>query len=287
MLSLLPFAYLQEFCADQLGLYSYQNYIEVFIFSFVIYKMLRWLQQDHTKHLVLYVYAYATLMITSYIFACTTLCLTMFIFMPLAILICIIAHQKQLQKNFIMASHKDLTPYTLPTKNWMEFLMRSCLLAAYQNKQIFCILERTDHLASMLQNSCNLYLPIQQEILDLILSSNALHTPSIIWLTESGIINSVNATWKQSVLDELLSSHNQYQAAIKLMTSKTDALVWSIDPTTRLATFWHQGKSLQQITIDQLMTSCKQILYKNINLQSVNKSGVNYAVKDHSDNFAS
>lgn len=287
MLSILPFTYLQEFCADQLGIYCYQNYIEIFIFSVVIYKMLRWLQQDHTKHLILYVYAYATFMIGSYIFTYTTLCLTMFLVMPLAIMMCIIAHQKQLQKNFILASNKDLTPYTLPTKNWMDLLMRSCLLASYQNKQIFCIIERTDHLASMLTNSCNLYLPIQQEILDLILSSNALHTPSIMWITESGIINSVNATWKETVLDELLHADNHHQAAIKLITSKTDAIVWSIDPTTRLATFWHQGKSLQQITIDQLMTSCKQILYKNINLQSVNKSGVNYAVKDNTDNFAS
>src|SRR3990167_587202 len=144
MLSKLPFSYLQEFSADQLSLYSFQNYLEVFVFSFMIYKILRWLQKDHTKHLVLYVYGYASMMIASQLTGCVTLFWTMFILMPVAMLVSVVIHQKQFQKNFILASGKDLTPHTMPTKNWLELLVRSCLLAAYQNKQFYCIIERTD-----------------------------------------------------------------------------------------------------------------------------------------------
>jgi hypothetical protein len=287
MLQIFPLQQLAEFGAEQLGLYSYQNYFEVLILSLIIYKTLRWLQQDHTKHLILYVYAYMGLMIGSYQFNCIALFWTLFFFMPVAMLLTLIAHQKQLQKNFVLKSSKDLTIHSLPTKNWLELFIRSTLLAAYKNKQTFCIIERSDHLAEILQAPCNLYVPVQQEILEIVLTSTALQSPCMIWITQSGIINSVNVSWHKNFLNELLPNamHYQNQAAFNLLTSKTDAIVFSIDPTTRLATFWHQGKSLQQITIDQLMTSCKQILYKNLD-QSF-KSGATYAVKNNADHTAS
>jgi hypothetical protein len=273
-----------EFCSDHLGLYTIQNYIEVSILTGCMYKILRWLQQDSTKHIILYVYAYAALMIASYLFSCITLFWIMFLSLPLAALICIMAHQKQIQKNFILASSKDLTPHTLPVKNWLDLLIRAHLLASYQNKQIFCVLQRTDHLASMLQSDCNLFVPIQQSIIDLIFSSNALGTPSFLWITDSGTINSVNASWKETVLAELLHPYNLNHAAITLLTGKTDAIVWTIDVQTKMATLWHQGKAMQQITIDQLLGSCKQILNKRL---SIEKSGVSYAVKNTSSHFAS
>lgn len=285
----LPFTHLQEFFADQLGLYCFQNYLEVLIFSFAIYHILKWLQQDHTKHLVLYVYGYASLMMTSQFMGCLTLFWTMFIIMPVAMLVCVVIHQKQLQKNFILASSKDLTPHTLPTKNWLDLFIRSTLLLSYQNKQLYCIIERNNHLAPLLDAPCNLYLALQQPIIDLILSSAALNRSSIVWLTDFGILNSVNATWQKILSNEILTPENQplHHAEILLLTSKTDALVWSIDPTTKLAMLWYQGKSMQKLTIDQLVTSCKQILYKNEETKLFNKQGQNNEQQNNSFNSSS
>lgn len=279
----LPFEYIKQFCAEQLGLYGYQNYIELFIFTLVIYKILRWLQQDHTKHLVLYLYSYATLMITSYLLSCMILFSTMLLLMPIAALLCIVLHQKQLQKNFVLGSNKTITPQTMPAKNWLDLFIRSCLLAAYQNKQIFCIIERNDQIAMLLQRSYLLQLPIQEEIIDLILSSNALENPSTIWLHHTGIINSVNVTWKESFIHELLPIHEeaQQEALILLFTQKTDAIIFSINPKTRLAMLWHHGISMHEITIDQLVTSCKHILYKNFTDESIKKSGVTHATQNN------
>lgn len=284
MFSKLPFSSLQEFGADQLGLYTMQNYIEVAIFSFVIYKILQWLAQDHTKHLLLYVYAYAILMISSYATLCMTLFWTMFICIPVAMLASIVLHQKQLQKNFILASSKDLTPQTLPAKNWLGLFMRSCLLAAYQKRQLYCIIERTNHLAPVLNNNCPLYLTLQQNVIDLIISSSALDNPSVIWLTQSGILNTVNATWKETLTSEMLSSHRQpHHGEIILLTSKTDAVVWSIDPTTKMAMLWYQGTFMQQLTIDQLMKSCQQILNQKIESQPFHKQGTSHATENEND----
>ncbi|OGB86465.1 hypothetical protein A3J41_02815 [candidate division TM6 bacterium RIFCSPHIGHO2_12_FULL_38_8] len=289
MLSILPFSYMHEFCADQLSLYTWQNYIEVCAFSYILYKILRWLQQDHTKHLILHVYAYAGIMILSGLTGCITLFWTMFIIMPVAMVACIIMHQKQLQKNFILASGKDLTPHSLPTKNWLDLFVRSCLLFAYQHKQFYCIIERSDHLAPLLQSPCNLYLALQQNIIDLVLSSTALHNPAILWLTDSGIINSVNVTWQPILTNEILTPQHQttHHAEILLLTAKTDALVWSIDPTTKLAMLWHQGKSMHKLTIDQLLTSSKQILNQKKEHKNVHKQGVFNAAQDNSAHSSS
>lgn len=289
MFSKLPFSFLQEFGADKLGLYTLQNYIEILVFSFVIYKILRWLQQDPTKHLILYVYGYASLMIVSQLSGCITLFWTMFILLPVAIMTCIIIHQKQLQKNFILASSKDLTPQTMPTTNWLDLFIRSTLLTSYKNKQLYCIIERTDHLAALLHAPCNLYLPLQKNIIDLILASNALENPSILWLTDSGIINSVNVSWQKILTNEILTTQHQsmHQSEIILLTAKTDALVFSIDPSNKLAMIWYQGKSMHKLTIDQLMKSCKEILYQKIEHKSFNKQGAHYAQQDNSPHSSS
>ncbi|MBP6891984.1 hypothetical protein KBB68_00225 [Candidatus Babeliales bacterium] len=284
MFSKLPFSSLQEFGADQLGLYSIQNYIEVVIFSFIIYKILQWLAQDHTKHLLLYVYAYAIVMITSYTTSCTTLFWTMFLCAPVVMIASIILHQKQLQKNFILASSKDLTPHTLPAKNWLGLLIRSCLLAAYQKKQLYCIIERTNHLAPVLHNHCPLHLALQQNVIDLIFSSNALHNPTVLWLTQTGILNTFNATWKETLINEILTAHKyRNHGEIIILTSKTDALVWSIDPTTKMAMLWHQGTFIQQLTIDQLMKSCQQILNQKIESRVIQTQGVSNATENENN----
>lgn len=288
MFSKLPFSSLHEFGADQLGLYTFQNYIEVAVFSFIMYKILAWLAQDHTKHLLLYVYAYATIMMTSYATSCTTLFWTMFLCIPIAMLASIVLHQKQLQKNFILASSKNLTPHTMPAKNWLGLFIRSCLLAAYQKKQLFCIIQRSDHLEPILHNHCPLHLVLQQNIIDLILSSSAINNPSVIWLTQKGILNTVNATWKETLSNQILSSHAHHNhAEITLLTSKTDALVWSIDPTSKMAMLWYQGTFMQQLTIDQLIKSCQQILNQKIQNQPLIKEGTIHGTESDSHHSAS
>ncbi len=280
MLSIIP-ACFQQFFTDQLGLYSIQNYGEVLIFSFIIYKMLRWLQKDQTKQLVLYVYAYTGCMITSYAFSFSTLFFTLFFMAPIAMLLCIIAHQKQLQKNFLVASNVDFNMNRLPTKNWLQLFIRSCLLVAYQKKNIICIMQRSDNLSEIIESSCNLYVPIQSNILDLLLLSNALHQPSIFWITDFGFINGVNVTWKPILKNQLLSDQHEHTALLKLITTSTDAFAWTIDPNNRLASLWHQGKVVHNLTIDQLLKTCHTILQKKNTVFPFNQSGIFHGTKNN------
>src|SRR5690349_10323754 len=93
-------SYLQQFGAEQFTLYTYQNYIEILVLSILVYKSLRWLQADHTKPMILYVYLYSGIMIFSQLINATILFWVLAIGAPIAIIICIIAHQKNIQKYF-------------------------------------------------------------------------------------------------------------------------------------------------------------------------------------------
>ncbi|HSW76575.1 MAG TPA: hypothetical protein VLG50_05995 [Candidatus Saccharimonadales bacterium] len=263
MLAMYPFHYLFEFCAQQLGLYTYQNYIELCLFVIVTYKSLTWLKSDHTKPLLLYTYAYCALFFTSYYLSCNILFFTMLLCSPAFIIFCMIAHQRQLQKNFVTSSLKYITPKTIPNKNWFEILTRSCLLASYQKKQIICVVQRTDHLETLLHAPYELHLPIQQEITQLLFSSTALDNPTIVWAQDCGIIHSINVTWQKNVTQELLllNEKNIHHMASTLLTKKTDAFIFLIDATTHKHALWYQGKCLQLLTIDQLLKCGKEIMF--------------------------
>ena len=267
MLAFNPLHYLSEFCAEQLGLYTYQNYIELCLFIIATHKALSWLKKDHTKPLLLHTYAYCALAFASYHFSCTILLQAMIIFAPALIIFCMIIHQKQLQKNFVFASPKLVTPHTLPHTNWLEILIRSCLLSSYQKKQLICIVQKSDCLDMLLQAPYELNLPLQQDIIDLVLASNDLDNPSILWTSNSGTLCSVNVKWKKLLTEELFLFHHQsdnqplthHHEAIAMLTKKTDAFAFLINASTGEHALWYQGTCMQKITIDQLLKSCKQI----------------------------
>jgi len=284
MLAFYPFHYIFEFCGQLLGLYTYQNYIELFLFIVATYKSFVWLKNDHTKPLLLYSYGYFALLFTSYYFSCSILFYTMLLCAPALVVFCIVAHQKQIQKNFVVSSSKHVTPQTIPNKNWLEILTRSCLVASYQKKQIMCVVERADHLGTLLHAPYMLQLPIQQEITDLLLSSTALNNPTILWVQRSGVIHSVNATWQKNLTKELLLLNDQdvlaqNHEAATLLTKKTDAFIFLINASSNQHELWYQGKCLQLITIDQLLKCGKEIMHDRQHPLTHDKKGNMYDQK--------
>ncbi len=257
--------FLQEFGADILGLYLYQDYLEVIFFTFVIYRCLMWLKQDHTKHLVFASYSYFSCLTLSYYFSCTILFSTLLILAPVCLMLCVILHQKQLQKNFVLPSTKHTSIKTMPHKNWIDTLIQSCLIASHHNKHISCIIERNDHIHSLLQTKFILQLPVQKDITDLLLASTNIHNHSLLWTNQSGIIQSINVSWSSFLIQELFvtpqtDSYIMHDEAAILLTQKTDALVFEINTTKNNNTIWYQGKCMQNMTTHQLLVFVKEIL---------------------------
>lgn len=263
----LPLTFLQQFCAEQLTLYTYQNYIEIFIFSIIIYKCLRWLQSDYTKTMILYVYAYCGVLISSHAVHASVLFWTLLICSPIVAILCIIVHQINLQKYFAHTAMSTFQAQALPDKNWIEILLRSVLFAAHHKKNIFCIITGNDHVGHFLQAPYTLNIAIQKEALDLIMASSMIENPSIMVVDRFGNLKYINATWSDRMHQHMITTgnhsslqHCQYAASI--ISNCTDAIVWQIDPISKQATTWYQDGVIENLSIDQLLTICKKMLPK-------------------------
>lgn len=292
MLKQLPLNYVQQFCAEQLGLYTYQNYLEVLIFSTVIYTSLRWIQKDYTKSLSLYIYLYSALLIFSHVIQAQILFWTMIIFAPLGALLCIVIHQTTLQKIFVQPTMRQIHADGLPDQQWSEILIRSLLFAAHHQKNIFCVLQRQDSVHYLIDSPYFLNTSIQPEVVDLILSSSMIENPTIMLVDHLGVIKSVNGTWSKRMHDHMIlgsnhttTQHNQQAASIIAQT--TNAIVWHIEPTTQQATVWYQDTIIQNVSIDQLLSLCKKHIPNVSDQKKMNLKGEFHAQKSNSPHSTS
>jgi len=284
MFLLSSFSYLQQFFAEQFALYNYQNYLEIIILSFLIYKALRWLQSDHTKPMVLYIYLYTGTLIFSYLICATTLFWIMIICSPIAAILCIIAHQNNIQKYFAWKNVHRFDTQTLPDKEWMELLVRAILFAVHHKKNIFCVIQRNDYIEHLIQGPYNLNIPIQKNVLDLVFSSPMIENPSVFLVTQFGTLKFVNAVWSHRMLDHmmLLGEHDSLahsQEAALVLSKRTDAIIVHITANSEQNTIWYQDTHLQNLSTEQLLILMKKLLPQTS--ISKNNQGVLYENKPH------
>jgi hypothetical protein len=259
------FSYLEQFLAEQFALYNYQNYLEILILSFIIYKALRWLQADYTKSMVLYIYLYSGTIIFSYVICAQTLFWILIISSPIAAILTIISHQNNIQKHFALKNIHKIDSQTLPDKNWPEVLVRSILLAVHHQKNIFCIIQRNDYIQHLIEAPYTLNIPIQKNVLDLIFSSQEIENPSVILVTQFGILKYVNTLWSHRMLDHmmLLGEHDSLQhsqEAALVLSRRTDAIVIQITPNSEQNAIWYQDTHLQNLSTDQILIIIKKLL---------------------------
>jgi len=279
--------YFYEFFAEQLGLYTYQNYFEILILSFFIYKILQWLAQDYTKPLLLYWYGYYAILTISYYCNALTLFWIMIIASPIAAMFILFIHQTKLQKQFILHSNQTFNIQSLPNQQWPEILIRALLFATHHQKQIFCIIERNNTIDSLLLSPYDLNIPIQPNVTDFLLSSTLLENPTIMIINHHGFIKNINVTWSKNMHDHLLinehhttKQHNQEAGYI--ITKKTDAFMFHIEAHTYLATLWINGTIIQNLSIDQLLITCNEILPQKST--DIIKKGIFHVQKHRNNN---
>lgn len=279
---------LKDFFTQTLNVYTMQDCLEVCTFSYISYKSLIWLKQDHTKNLLLSFYSYLGLLLFAHLSSCTILFHTLLLSAPICIIFVMIIHQKQLQKNFVLSSKTHINLQTTPTKNWLESLLQSCLLVSHQNKNIICIIERSQHLQSLLQAPYLLQAPIKQDLTNLLLASNKISDPCLLWIHESGSIQSINVSWSDTLINELIiKPHNTlslFHEAALLLTEKTDAIIFSIHTDTDTHTIWYKGSCIKQNTVQQLLQFMNKILKTPTLSSALLKERNNH---DQSNTFAS
>lgn len=244
-----------------LSLYGWKDICEVLFFSSIIYYFSAWLKRDRQKPLLLYFYMYCTLITVTYysnFFTITTLLITG---APVALVLFIVVHQETLQRNFI--SLHNITPQK-DYGDWVEYMIRSCLVAVGNNKPIHALIEKRNNLASFLHISHRFETIITQGLLDVLIQSSAFDSEKIIIMKDNGTLVGINGTWKKSSVDAWLAAEvkeqEQWVQDALFFTSKSDALYFAIDPATRTFTLFAQGKLLETVSAQAAQKTIKQYL---------------------------
>jgi hypothetical protein len=267
------------FANNYLQIYSAIDCVEILFFILIIFKISSWLNNDNTKPLLLYFYTYFVALFCAYFFQLTTVYQLMLITAPIYFIILIVQHQKNLQKNFIISKEKPIAATKSSQKEWLETLIRACLVASHHKKNITCVIEQQDSLDTLIEKPFTIDIPIQKQIIDILLESVSYDNTKLITVHRTGTILSINANWSDLVINELIFTQiperNLPKEYAKVITAKTDAILVHINSEHQLHFVAYQGSIVDNITIDQALKLIKNLLYKKDNEKSLSQ-GINY-----------
>lgn len=150
------------------------------------------------------------------------------------------------------------------THYWIDDLMRGCLAALNNNKEIVITIEQNDNLKNLISASCLFYADLKKDIFDMLIEKHMPGNNLMIWVNQDGKLVAINACWKINLDDQWITReaqniHKWKQDSI-FVTSKTDAIVLKINPLTRTFDIVMQGRIAEEISSDQLFT----ILQRNL-----------------------
>jgi len=247
-----------------LHIYGWKDVLEIAFFSGIINYFSIWLKKDSQKPLLISFYSYCTLFVLCNCIQLTTVTTALLIFSPTVLVIFILLHQESLQRNFITL-HK-IKPAQAESHDWVESLVRSCLIAASNHKSLKIIVERQNRLSSLVTTPLALRCSLQEGLLDFLVTSPSFLSEQMIWVQDTGMLVGVNSSWKKTSIEmwlaqEVKEQESWLQEAI-FFTAKVDTLYIKTDPLTRTFTLVAQGKILEKVSAHGAVRTIKNYLGK-------------------------
>lgn len=171
-------------------------------------------------------------------------------------------HQEQLQRNFVAL--RRLTPARAPSADWLEQLLRSCIVAVNNNKALICVIERNDSLQDFLNAPFMFNAELHNATFDMLVSSTIYNDKKLVWLNDRGTLRGLNATW--NIADnELLHPQDTillpaWQQDALFFTNRTDAIVLGINRENRNFTIITRSKRFEHIPTHNALKFIKKLI---------------------------
>jgi hypothetical protein len=253
-----------SFFHDLLFTYTYfcgwRDAVEILAFSTIIYYFSLWLRTDRQKNLLGYFYAYCLVVCGAYQLQLAGIIFLCAITSPIVLMLFILAHQHTLQKNFIALG--NIVPAHKESHDWLESLIRSCLVALNNNQEIRCIIEHKDSLQEHLYTPLELQTQVHQDLLAILFASSSYHQDQLLWVTSKGKLIGLNARWSAPayVHETTTDAAQIWKQEALFFTTKTDAIIFQLTPATRSFTLFVNGKEYPAINTANALTFIKKYL---------------------------
>lgn len=256
-------------CITLIGLHDWRDIIEIIFFSISIYAISGWLRRDTNAQLLIYFYGYATILIISVALQLTTISFIFTVGAPVVAMLCILLHRETLQRNFIMYTSR-MSAHQEQKNDWVEVMLRGCLFAINKRKDLTLVIEHTHHITPMLTTDYAINAPLSAELFAIILQSTTYDSSQLVWVTSSGTLKAINATWQLPEQHDWqtpeVKSLPVWQQDALLMTLKTDAIVVHVLPEQRAFDVILTGKIYEKLSATQALNIIKK--YNTLTLSS-------------------
>lgn len=271
---------LWQSCLDAFKLFTWQDGVEIVVFTLGAYAIIKLLAQDTQKKLLLCFYSYCLLCFAAFYLDIAGLGLVLLLSTPVVATLFIVMHQQTLQKNFVALA--SLTPEPEQVDQWLPELIQATLSAVNTGKSTVIILERSNSVGDLVSGGCTLNAPITPELLALLTqATNDQHLTLLA--TQTGKIKAYNPVLNIPFDTTWLSDEVQLLARITqdsvILTEKTDAIVWILSAQTRFFTLTISGKLYERLSASSLMAAINRYI---ANKQLSEKDSHEFSPRHHS-----
>lgn len=263
------------FLLDILNIEYWQDIIEILLISIPIYYFLIFLKKDKQTNLLLVFYAYISIFFLAYVVPFTTLQPILLITLPIAILLFIVLHEKNIQKNLIL-SKKIYIPQKNKNEN-LEDLAKCVLYALNKNKDIIFIIEQESNLKNLIYSTLRINSDLSKDIFEILVQKHICSDSTFILLSQFNSnfkIISINNIWNSNLLyNSTNTKHNKeltWKEKSILVTSKTDAIIFKVNSLTRNFDLIAEGKIINNLNAEKLFLILNKYI-KTKDKQKTNK----------------
>jgi len=256
----------------RIAIFNLKDVIEILSITSGLYFFSVWLKQDQQKPLVLYFYSVCSLVIMANLIYLPTLSSLLITIFPIMIMLFILIHQRSLQQNFVAL--KNIQPaQNIINTNWLETLLRACIIAANNKQSISCLIEGQDNLANLVSCSLIVKAKLESALLDALVTSNNYDANKMIWLSNTGLLIGLNTNL---ILNNPLNKTDSFQEQAVWFTKQTDCLIFRMHSQSKNFEFITQGKLIENVGMDQAIKLMRKHFIKDLIKNDLTKNG-----KDH------
>ncbi|MEX0849560.1 MAG: hypothetical protein WD055_04990 [Candidatus Dependentiae bacterium] len=235
-----------------------KDIVEITTLSYLFYWWLHWLKQDKQKQLSLYFYGYSLFWAACSLGNLTTLLTCIEYTAPYTIILFILIHQKNLQRNFI--SLFKVKPAQKTDIDWLQEIVRFCLQA---NGNISILIEHQNSLNNLLSINVPMHTQISTQLLQFLYHSSDFNAKHYILIDTQGNILGIDVTWQKPLALTGINENESTKASYYLMNS--DAFMLQYNHQNRLFTIIMKEHIYTNLTTAQVLQSITHYLASSEN----------------------
>jgi DNA integrity scanning protein DisA with diadenylate cyclase activity len=235
------------------GIFQWQDFYSLMIVILCVYKFLNFLSSHRTVNLLSYTYILYLNMLFAYFINCQTIFNFLMHSTPVILIILILMHQKNLQKNWLGVGVAKIEKNNLL---WLDELAKILIWAKHHNYFPLILIEQFDEIESILENQIEVNANYNTQLLKSLIDCNQAPTNQIIVLNNNNI-KLVNASFLPNQLfynDQIMSStHVTAMTSTIIVFCTADNLKINLfaNGNTHLIESHNLGSTLRQFILNQ------------------------------------